>query len=96
MSRIVVKRARDWRHGGDPWSRYVPEHTPIERSHVRLGDGFVLVGGWQVQYGWDPQHRRHVVVEMRQRHAARLRALAERKHCPAWRRAKLARKLKAA
>ncbi len=79
----------------NPRSRPLPPHTPIERSRARLGDGFVLIGGWQHRYDPEPQHRKHVIIEARQRRVARLRALSERKGCTEERRAKLVKKAKA-
>lgn len=82
----VRRRPVDWA---------LPAHKPIERKRARLGDGFVLIGGWQRRYLPEPQHRRHVIVEARTARVARLRALAERKCCPPKRRAKLLRKARA-
>ena len=42
-------------------NRVVLEHKPIERSIERIDGGFVLVGGWQTQYGPGIGHRRWVL-----------------------------------
>jgi len=37
------------------------EHTPRERSRVRIDDGFILLGGWQIRYEPTPERRAEVL-----------------------------------